>query len=96
MVIVTGLIDPLNNCCAFGNTVRSIVSIDIVGIEPQTDAREGVCLQIEVTNRERLGNADAALYGVPAWLAVIVAEPAERILMVRPSLCTSATSCRNW
>ena len=38
------------------DAVRSVVPIDIVGIEPQADAGEGVCLQIEVTNRQGLGN----------------------------------------
>ena len=40
----------------FRDAVRRVVPIDIVGIEPQTDAGEGVVLQVEVTNRESLGN----------------------------------------
>ena len=56
MVVVSGLIDPLDDGSAVADAVRGVVPIDIVGIKPQADAGEGVCLQVEVTHGEGLGN----------------------------------------
>ena len=39
----------------------SIVPIDVVGIEPQADAREGVGLQVEVTHSQGLGDGGGSI-----------------------------------
>ena len=69
MVVVSGLVDPLNNgIVPSADTVRSVVPIDIVGIKPQADAGEGVCLQVEVTNRKGLGNSRCGVVGTVTCL----------------------------
>ena len=56
VIVVSRTVDPLDDRGAIADAVRRVVPVDIVGIEPQAYSGEGVVLQIEVTNRESLGN----------------------------------------
>ena len=46
-----------------GDAVCGVIPVDIVGIQPQANAGEGVGLQVEVTNCQGLGNCRCRVVG---------------------------------